>query len=34
MGEEASVSWFNDNIHLSTLGHRHLAGLICDQISR
>jgi hypothetical protein len=32
-GAQAGVSWFNDYIHLSTLGHQRVAELICADIS-
>jgi hypothetical protein len=31
---EASLSWFNDEIHLSTIAHRRVAELMCQQITR
>jgi hypothetical protein len=31
---EASVTWFNDYIHLSQVGHRTVARLMCREISR
>ena len=33
-GEEAGVSWFNDYIHLSLLGHQRVAELACMEITR
>jgi hypothetical protein len=28
-GEQAGISWFNDGVHLSLIGHRHVTDLAC-----
>jgi hypothetical protein len=33
-GREAGVSWFNDFIHPSAIGHRHIARSLCERMRR
>lgn len=32
LGDRVGISWFNDPLHMSTIGHREIAGAICRSL--